>query len=127
MSEIHVTYPIKSEYMPAKMSMMVLGGWVDGWVLVQVLLLPPPLLLLVLLLVLLVGVPVMVMVKVKVTVKVMVKVKVKVRVRVRVGFSKIGFRYLFHASSILTFFLFVSSQTVRVCFWANPLWVNPHL
>ena len=98
--------------------MMVLGGWVDGWVLVQVLLLP-------LLLVLLVGVPVMVMVKVTVTVKVMVKVKVKVRVRV--GFSKIGFRYLFHASSILTFFLFVSSQTVRVCFWANPLWVNPHL
>ena len=121
MSEIHVTYPIKSEYMPAKMSMMVLGGWVDGWVWVQVLLLPPPLLLLVLLLVLLVGVPVMV--KVKVTVKVMVKVKV----RVRVGFSKIGLRYLFTASSILTFFLFVSSQTVRVCFWANPLWVNPHL
>ena len=117
MSEIHVTYPIKSEYMPAKMSMMVLGGWVDGWVLVQVLLLP----LLLLLLVLLVGVPVMV--KVKVTVKVMVKVKV----RVRVGFSKIGLRYLFTASSILTFFLFVSSQTVRVCFWANPLWVNPHL
>ena len=99
--------------------MMVLGGWVDGWVLVQVLLLP----LLLLLLVLLVGVPVMVMVKVKVTVKVMVKVKV----RVRVGFSKIGLRYLFTASSILTFFLFVSSQTVRVCFWANPLWVNPHL
>jgi len=56
-----------------------------------------------------------------------VKVKVKVKVRVRVGFSKIGLRYLFTASSILTFFLFVSSQTVRVCFWANPLWVNPHL